>query len=80
VSGLVNRRVGSVIKLGILLGFIVLVVALAAAPMPLMVELQNPARNVLIYPNLLFAVPLILLGVVLLLYGAAAGNRKEQGC
>jgi len=80
VSELVNRRVGRVIKLGILLGFIVLVVALAAAPMPLMVELQNPARNVLIYPNLLFAVPLILLGVVLLLYGAAAGNRKEQGC
>ena len=80
MSGLVNRRVGRVIKLGILLGFIVLVVALAAAPMPLMVELQNPARNVLIYPNLLFAVPLILLGVALLLYGAAAGNRKEQGC
>lgn len=80
MSGLVNRRVGSVNKLGILLGFIVLVVALAAAPMPLMVELQNPARNVVIYPNLLFAVPLVLLGVVLLLYGVAAGNRKEQGC
>jgi len=62
-------------KLGILLGFIVLVVALAAAPMRLMVELQNPARNVVIYPNLLFAVPLILLGAVLLLYGAAAGKE-----
>jgi hypothetical protein len=69
--------VASLNKLGILLGFIVLAVALAAAPMPLMVELQNPARNVVIYPNLLFAVPLILLGVVLLLYGAADGNRKE---
>jgi hypothetical protein len=80
VSGLLNGRVGGVNKLGILLGFIVLVVALAAAPMPLMVELQNPVRNTVIYPNLLFAVPLILLGVVLLLYGAAAGNRKEQRC
>ncbi len=80
VSGLADRRVGSVNKLRILLGFIALVGALAAAPMPLMVELQNPARNVVIYPNLLFAVPLILLGVVLLLYGAATGNRKEQRC
>jgi hypothetical protein len=61
VSELVNRRVDNVNKLGILLGFIVLMVALAAAPMPLMVELQNPVRNVVIYPNLLFAVPLILL-------------------
>lgn len=80
MSGLANRRADNVNKLGLLLGFIVLVGALAAAPMPLMVELQNPARNVVIYPNLLFAVPLILLGVVLLLYGASAGNRKEQGC
>ena len=75
MSGLAGRRVGGVNKLGILLGFIVLAVALAAAPIPLMVELENPARNVVIYPNLLFAVPLILLGVVLLLYGAAAGKN-----
>jgi hypothetical protein len=80
VSELVDGRMDNVNKLGILLGFIVLVGALAAAPMPLMVELQNPARNVVIYPNLLFAVPLILLGVVLLLYGAAAGNRKGLAC
>ena len=62
-------------KLGTLLGVIVLVGALAAAPMPLMVELQNPARNIVIYPNLLFAIPLVLLGAVLLLYGAAAGKN-----
>jgi len=62
-------------KFGILLGFIVLVVALAAAPMALMVELQNPVRNVIIYPNILFAVPLILLGALLLLYGATTGKN-----
>jgi hypothetical protein len=75
VSGLVRRRVGSVNKFGILLGFLVLVVALLAAPIPLMVGLQNPARSVVIYPNLLFAVPLILLGALLLLYGATTGKN-----
>jgi hypothetical protein len=64
-------------KLGILVGIVTLAIALGAAPMPLMVQLQNPAHNVVIYPNLLFAVPLIFLGVVLLLYGAAAGIEKN---
>lgn len=62
-------------KFGILLGFLVLVVALLAAPIPLIVALQNPPRSVVIYPNLLFAVPLILLGALLLLYGATAGKN-----
>lgn len=64
-------------KSGIILGIAVLAIAGAAAPMPLIVSLQNPARNVTIYPNLLFAVPLTLLGALLLLYGAVAG--KDQG-
>jgi len=59
-------------KLGILLGIVVLAIALGAAPMPLITQLQNPARNVVIYPNFLFAVPLILLGALLLFYGARA--------
>ena len=59
-------------RLGLFLGVIVLVVSLAAAPMPLTVTLQNPARGVVIYPNLLFAVPLLLLSVLLILYGVTA--------
>ncbi|HUK27636.1 MAG TPA: hypothetical protein VLV31_04365 [Candidatus Acidoferrales bacterium] len=47
-----------------------LAVAVAAAPMPLNVTLQDPTRVVTLYPNLLFAVPLLLLAVLLLLYGA----------
>ncbi len=68
-------------KLGILLGIIVLGTALALSPMPLTVSLQDPARDVVIYPNVLFAVPLMLLGALLLLYGATAenlGNRVKK--
>ncbi len=65
-------------KLGILLGAIVLAVAFALAPMPLGVNLQNPDREVVIYPNLLFAVPMVLLGALLLLYGAATGEREDH--
>jgi NADH:ubiquinone oxidoreductase subunit 6 (subunit J) len=65
-------------KLGILLGAVVLAVSFAVAPMPMIVNLQNPARDVVIYPNVLFAVPLILLGALFLLYGASAGNRKDS--
>ncbi len=65
-------------RLGILLGVAVLVVSFAVAPMPLMISLENPTRDVVIYPNLLFAVPLILLGVLLLLYGVTAGNRPNS--
>ena len=46
--------------------------------MPLTVTLENPAQDVTIYPNLLFAVPLTLLGALLLLYGAVAGNGQER--
>ncbi len=63
-------------KLGILLGVVMVGVSFALSPMPLMVSLQNPTRNVVIYPNVLFAVPLILLGALLLLYGLTAENRE----
>ncbi len=65
-------------KLGILLGAIVLAVAFALAPMPLKVTLQNPTRYIAIYPNLLFAVPMILLGALLLLYGATAETGRDH--
>jgi hypothetical protein len=64
-------------RLGIILGILILAVAFAAAPVPLLVTLQNPTRAVVIYPNVLFAVPLILLGALLLLYGAVADNRNH---
>ena len=56
-------------KLGLGLGAIVVLVALAASPMPLTVTLTEPTRQVVLYPNVLFAVPLLLLGTLLLLYG-----------
>jgi hypothetical protein len=59
-------------KLAILLGVVVLAVSLGLTPIPLTISLQNPSRNVLIYPNLLFAIPATLLGAFLLLYGAVA--------
>lgn len=64
-------------KLGFLLGLVVIAFSLALAPMPLEITLENPARNVIIYPNLLFAVPLILLGVLLLLYGATSKKHEN---
>ncbi len=64
-------------KLGIILGVVVLLVAFATAPIPLTVTLQAPSRNVVIYPNLLFAVPAILLGALLLLYGTIAGSEEH---
>ena len=65
-------------RLGLLLGVVVLAVVLVAAPIPLIVTLQNPTRDVTIYPNLLFAVPLILLAALLLLYGATAENPEKN--
>jgi hypothetical protein len=44
--------------------------------MPLTTTFENPARSVTIYPNLLFAVPLILLGALFLLYGVTV-KRKD---
>ena len=66
-------------KLGIILGIAALIISFAAAPIPLKVSLENSARDVTIYPNLLFAVPMILLGVLLLLYGATANSRTSSG-
>ena len=66
-------------RLGLFLGAAVLAVVVVAAPIPLIVTLQNPARSVTIYPNLLFAVPLILLAALLLLYGATAENHENSG-
>lgn len=66
-------------RLGLFLGTAVLAVVLVAAPIPLVVTLQNPTRNVTIYPNILIAIPLILLAALLLLYGATAENRKNVG-
>ena len=63
-------------KLAIILGIVVLAVAFGTAPMPLTTTFENPTRNVTIYPNVLFAVPLILLGALLLLYGAT-GKQQE---
>jgi hypothetical protein len=56
-------------KLAVILGTVVLAVAIWAAPMPLTMTLNEPVRNVTIYPNVLLVVPLILLGTLLLLYG-----------
>ena len=59
-------------KLGLGLGVILLLAALGAAPMPLATTFTNPTRTVIIYPNLLFAVPLLLLSILLILYGVTA--------
>lgn len=62
-------------RVAIVLGIVVLVIAVAAAPMPLSETLDN-SRHVVIYPNLLFAVPLVLVGVLLLHYGLT--SREED--
>ncbi len=62
-------------RLALLLGIVTLAIALGAAPMPLTTTFENPDRSVAIYPNLLFAVPLILLGVLLLLYGMTSRQQ-----
>jgi hypothetical protein len=56
-------------KLGVILGILLLGIALALSPMPLAVTISNPTREVVLYPNVLFAVPLILLSALLMLYG-----------
>jgi small-conductance mechanosensitive channel len=65
-------------KLGLILGALILLAAVGVAPMPLETTLPDPTRSVVIYPNLLFAVPLVLLGVLLLLYGATATKVMSQ--
>jgi len=65
-------------KFGLILGLLVLAVALATAPMPLTTSVGNPPQTVTIYPNLLFAVPLTLLGALLILYGIVVGKSEES--
>jgi len=64
-------------KLAVVLGVMVLVLAVALAPIPLTVTLENPSRNVTTYPNTLFAVPLILLGSLVLLYGITVKGQQD---
>ena len=64
-------------RLAIILGVILLALALATAPMPMTVTLENPSRNVTIYPNTLFAIPLILLASLLLLYGITVKKTQD---
>jgi len=66
-------------RLGIILGILVLAIVLVTAPMPLVVSSGNPCRTVTIYPNLLFAVPLTLLGALLLLYGIVSEYGTHSG-
>jgi hypothetical protein len=67
---------GKMNKLALILGAIVLVIAFGSAPIPLNETLADPVRNVTIYPNVLLAVPLILLGALLLLYGVTVSGRE----
>jgi hypothetical protein len=64
-------------KLALILGVVVLAIAIATVPMRLTVTLENPTRSATIYPNALFAVPLILLGSLLLLYGITVKNQQD---
>ncbi len=65
-------------KFALILGAIVLVIAIGSAPIPLKENLADTTRNVTIYPNVLFAVPLILLGALLLLYGVTVSGREDS--
>lgn len=65
-------------KLGILLGILLVLVSVAVAPIPLETVLRNPSRTVVIYPNVLFAIPMILLGSLLLLYGLTAQQSESR--
>lgn len=64
--------------LGIVLGAALVAFSFAVAPIPLTVTLENSARNAVIYPNVLFAIPMILLGVLLILYGATATKQRSS--
>jgi len=62
-------------KLGLMSGTILLVTALGVSPIPLAITLSDPTREVVLYPNVLFAVPLILLSALLLLYGVTTDKK-----
>lgn len=65
-------------KLVMLLGLLLVFAALAAAPMPLASTMSNPTRTVIIYPNVLFLIPLTLLGSLLILYGVTAERSSSR--
>ena len=65
-------------KLVMLLGTLLVLAAIGTAPMPLETMLRNPTRTVVIYPNVLFAIPLILLGSLLLLYGVTSETSDSR--
>jgi len=62
-------------KLGLMSGIILLIIALGVSPIPLAVTLSDPTREVVLYPNVLFAAPLILLSALLLLYGVTTDKK-----
>jgi hypothetical protein len=62
--------------LGLILGIFLLLAAVGLAPMPLKITLENPTRVVTLYPNLLIAVPMLLLAVLLILYGVVGDNHR----
>ena len=62
-------------KLGLMSGVVLLIIALGVSPIPLTITLSDPAREVMLYPNVLFAVPLIFLSALLLLYGVIADKK-----
>jgi hypothetical protein len=64
-------------RTAVTLGIITLAIAVGTAPIPLTLTLYGPTRNVSIYPNMLFAVPLMLLAALLLLYGTTVSNQED---
>ncbi len=62
-------------KLGLISGIILLIIVFVVSPIPLAITLSEPTREVVLYPNILFAVPLILLSALLLLYGVTTGKK-----
>lgn len=64
-------------KLGLISGIILLIIAFGVSPIPLAITLSEPTREVVLYPNVLFAVPLILLSALLLLYGVITDKKTE---
>ncbi len=62
-------------KLGLISGIILLIIVFVVSPIPLAITLSEPTREVVLYPNVLFAVPLILLSALLLLYGVTTGKK-----
>jgi len=64
-------------KLGLISGIILLIIAFVLSPIPLAITLSEPTREVVLYPNVLFAVPLILLSALLLLYGVTTDQKTD---